>query len=176
LALPTPTVNPELFAGGFPEKTVDVFFAGEVDHNSWVRRTGLEEIRKLREKGIVVSLPEGRLSVADFYKELARAWLAWSPAGMGWQCYRTGEAALCLTVPIVNQPTVERDLPLLDGQHLFQYDVEPGGLTRAIEEALSDKDRLRRMALAARRHVLENHTLKAIVDRVLETALAARPS
>jgi hypothetical protein len=79
-----------------------------------------------------------------------------------------------MTVPLVNHPTVERDRPLLDGVHLFEYDVEPGGLTRAIEHALADKARLRQMAAAAREHVLKHHTMRSIVDHVLQNAHASR--
>jgi hypothetical protein len=170
IALPIPLVNPELFAQGFPEKTVDVFFAGETERNNWVRRSGLRELRELANRGVTVDVPEGRLPRDEFYRRMARAWLAWSPAGYSWECYRTGEAAQCLTVPLVNHPTVERDRPMLDGVHLFQYDVEPGGLTRVIEAALSNKQRLRAMAVAAREHVLSGHTLQALVDHVLRAA------
>ncbi|MEX2129206.1 MAG: glycosyltransferase [Xanthobacteraceae bacterium] len=175
IALPVPRIDPKLFADGFPEKTVDVFFAGEVEKNNWVRRTGLSELKALAERGVQADLPEGRLPRQEFYRRLARAWLAWSPAGYSWECYRTGEAAQCMTVPIVSHPTVERYRPLLDGEHLFQYDIEPGGLTRVVEKALADKGRLQKMAAAGRDHVLKHHTLRGIVDHVLETALAAAP-
>jgi hypothetical protein len=167
IALPVSVVKPDLFAQGFPEKTVDVFFAGETEKSNWVRRAGLSELMALAKRGVTLDIPERRLPRDEFHRRMARAWLAWSPAGYSWECYRTGEAAQCLTVPIVNQPTVERDRPLLDGVHLFQYDIEPGGLTRAIEKALSDKERLREMAAAARAHVLSQHTLRGLVDHVL---------
>lgn len=173
LALPMPVLDAKVFAEGFPEKTVDVFFAGEVEKNSWARRAGLEELKALSKRGIVVDIPEQRLPRREFYRRMASAWLAWSPAGYSWECYRTGEATQCLAVPIVNHPTVERDRPLLDGVHLFQYDIEPGGLTRVIEKALSDKGRLQQMAMAARAHVLSQHSLRALVNHVIRTALGA---
>jgi hypothetical protein len=174
LGLPVPNVDSGLFADGFPEKTIDVFFAGEIERNNWVRRAGYVELKALRERGLKIDLPQERLPRAEFYRRMARAWLAWSPAGYSWECYRTGEAAQCMTVPLVNHPTVERDRPLLDGVHLFEYDVEPGGLTRAIEHALADKVRLRQMAAAAREHVLKHHTMRSIVDHVLQNAHASR--
>jgi hypothetical protein len=73
----------------------------------------------------------------------------------------------CLAVPLVNHP-------LLDGEHLFQYGIESGGLQRAAETALFDKDRLRRMALAARDHLVAHHTTGALLDRIIETALSRR--
>lgn len=175
LALPAPAVDPALIGSSFPEKTSDVFFAGAVTINNWVRQTGIAELRELAARGIRVDIPEQRLPPAQFYRRLASSWLAWSPAGYSWECYRTGEAAQCLSVPLVNHPTVERHRPLLDRVHLFQYGVEPGGLTCAIVEALADKARLRTMAFAARDHVLKHHTLKALVDHVLDRALRGPP-
>ena len=56
-----------------------------------------------------------RCRAQEFYRRMSRAWLAWSPSGFGWECYRTDEAAQCLTVPVVNHPTIERHRPLLQG-------------------------------------------------------------
>ena len=107
---------------------------------------------------------------------MSRAWLAWSPEGFSWECYRTGEAAQCLTVPVVNHPTVERHRPLLQGQHLIQYDIEDDGLGRAVEAALADKERLKQMALAAREHVKTHHTLRALAGHIIETGLSFKKS
>ena len=42
LSLPVPKIElPELAAGGFPEKTTDIFFAGETEANSSVRQRGI---------------------------------------------------------------------------------------------------------------------------------------
>ncbi len=175
LSLPMPLVQTTgLWEGDSPEKSVDVFFSGEIVENSWVRRAGLPELKAIADRGYVVDAPRERLPPEEFYRRLSRAWLAWSPAGFSWECYRTGEAAQCLCVPLVSNPTVERHWPLRNGEHLFHYDIEPGGLTRAVESALSDKARLRRMASAAREHVLAHHTTRAMVDFVIETALKCK--
>ena len=172
IALPLRHVNVRgLYEGEFPEKTADVFFAGEVEANSWARRSGIVELKSLAARGIKVDIADQRLPRAEFHRRMAKAWLAWSPAGMSWECFRTGEAVQCLTVPLVNYPTVERHMPLLDGEHAFYYGVEPGGLTRAVEAALADKGRLKRMAVAAREHALAHHTPRAIVDYVIEMTL-----
>jgi hypothetical protein len=103
---------------------------------------------------------------------MSKAWLACSPSGMGWECYRTAEAAQCLAVPVVNRPTIECYAPLRDGEHAIFYDIEPGGLTRAVEAALADRDRIRRMALAARRHVLDHRTHHALIDHIVAAGLS----
>ncbi|HEY8267415.1 MAG TPA: glycosyltransferase [Xanthobacteraceae bacterium] len=172
IALPIRRVNVDnLYEGDFPDKTADIFFSGEVEANSWARRSGIAELKSLAAHGINVDIADQRLPRAEFHCRMAKAWLAWSPAGMSWECFRTGEAAQCLTVPLVNYPTVERHMPLLDGEHAFYYGVEPGGLKRAVEIALADKGKLKRMAIAAREHVLTHHTPRAIVDHVIETVL-----
>lgn len=170
LTLPTRVVDTApLWEGDFPDKTADIFFAGNAAENSWVRRTGLAELKALAARGVKVDIPEEPLPREEFYRRLSRAWLAWSPAGFGWECNRTAEAAQCLTVPVLNMPTIERHRPLREGEHAVFYSVEPGGLTRAVEAALADKERLKRIAVAARAHVLAHHTTTAIAAFIIET-------
>ena len=38
-------------------------------------------------------MPDERQSREEFLRRLARARLAWSPAGLGWHCFRHAEAA-----------------------------------------------------------------------------------
>jgi glycosyltransferase involved in cell wall biosynthesis len=158
--------------GEFPEKSADLFFSGNVTENSWVRRTGMAELEELAKRGVKVDVPAERLPTSEFRRRLARAWLAWSPSGFSWECFRTSEAAQCLTVPVLNYPTVELHRPLIDGRHVIYYNPEPGGLVRAVETALGDKERLKQMAIAAREHVLRYHTPRALVDHVVECGLA----
>jgi len=137
-----------------------------------LRRTGIVALKELAARGITVDIPDQILPRQQFYRRMSQAWLAWSPSGFGWERYRTGAAAQCLTVPVVNHPTVERHRPLLQGQHLIQYDIEGDGLARAVETALADKDRLKQMALAAREHVKTHHTLRALAGHIIETGLS----
>jgi hypothetical protein len=177
IALPPPQVDTSsLWGGAFPEKTSDIFFSGNTELNSWVRRAGIKELRELSTRGIRVDIPDATLTRAEFYRRMSQAWLAWSPSGFGWECYRTNEAAQCLTVPVVNYPAIERHRPLLQGQHLIHYDLESGGLVRAVEAALSDKERLKQMALAAREHVGTHLTLRALATHIIETGLALKTS
>ena len=153
------------------EKKTDVFFAGRVQGSSTVRERGLKELLALRAEGVVVDVPEQPLPMEEYLARCARAWLVWSPAGYGWQCFRTCEAGLCGSVPLVNRPTIEQYNPLLEGKHALYYDVEPGGLTRAVRTALADRNRLMIMAAAAREHVLAWHTPKALARHMVETTL-----
>ncbi|MDB5505286.1 MAG: hypothetical protein JWR89_5188 [Tardiphaga sp.] len=172
ISLPATLISTEaLWQGEQPEKTSDVFFVGEVAENSWVRRVGLAELEALRVKGLRIDIPTERLPHAEFLERLSKAWLAWSPSGYSWECYRTAEAAQCLTVPVLNYPTVERHAPLRENEHVVLYDVTPGSLTSAIERALADKLRLRQMALAVRDHVRQHHLQHAMVDYVIEETL-----
>ena len=174
IALPSPVIDTGAPRHGeFPEKTTDVFFSGNVAENSWVRRTGMAELEELARRGIKVDVPAQRLPPEEFRSRLTRAWLAWSPSGFSWECFRTSEAAQCLSVPVLNYPTVELHRPLVDGRHVIYYNPEPGGLVRAVETALADKHKLERMAIAAREHVLRYHTPRALVDHVIECGLAS---
>jgi len=155
------------------EKTTDIFFAGVVEGSSSVRARGIRELATLRERGIVVDIPEGRLPPEQFYRRCAQAWLTWSPAGLGWDCFRHYEAAGCGSVPLINHPTVERHAPLIEGVHAFYYDAEEGGLTRAISRALADKPKLRIMAETAKAHVTAHHTSAAIARYAIGATLAA---
>lgn len=156
-----------------PEKTVDVFFAGQVEPSSTVRREGIAQLRALAARGYVIDVVEDRLPYDEFVARLGRAWLAWSPEGFGWQCYRHYEAPLAWTVPLMNLPRIVRSHPLEEGVHALHYEVEGDGLTRAVEAALADKPRLLKIAAAAREHVRAHHTFKALCARVIAETRAA---
>jgi len=96
------------------EKTADIFFAGSIEPNSTARIAGLQELRALEREGYAIDIPTRRLAVPEFLQRMSAAWLAWSPAGLGWDCGRHYEAALVNTVPLMNYPTIMRDRPLQD--------------------------------------------------------------
>ncbi len=155
----------------FAAKTNDVFFAGSVADNSTLRTSGARELQCLAEQGVRIDMPRERLPADEYLRRMSRAWLTWSPAGLGWDCYRHYEAPQCLSVPIINYPTILRYQPLEDGVHAYFYAPEPGGLGRAIRNALLDKDKLRQMAVAGRAHVLQYHVGPAFCARVVEAVL-----
>jgi hypothetical protein len=154
----------------FPEKTHDIFFVGAALGNSTARTAGLPELERLKSLGYRIDQPTERLPYDAFLERMSHSWLAWSPEGMGWDCYRHYEAPIAQSVPLMNNPTIVRYAPLLQGVHGVYYDVEPGGLERAAVAALADKDRLRAIAMAARSHVFAHHTRKAYCDHVLRAA------
>lgn len=158
------------------EKTADIFFTGRVNESSTVRQQGMIEIMKLKEKGYRVDIPDNNLSLDEYLARCARAWITWSPEGYGYDCFRTYEAAICGSVPVVNRQTIYRYKPLRDGEHCFHYDVEEGNLTRVMETALADRARLSRMAKAARELVWAEHTQAALARYVAETTLSLNRS
>jgi hypothetical protein len=155
------------------DKTTDVFFAGGIDGLSTVRQDGLRELVALRDRGLRIDIPDGRLPRDEFYRRCAQAWIVWSPEGLGWDCFRHYEALACGSVPLMNQPSIIRHQPLLHGVHGLYYDPEPGFLTATIEQALADKERLRTIARDGKAHVLAHHTMAAIAKYVVETTLSA---
>lgn len=165
-------------AAGLPlapqPKTADIFFLARVADSSTVRARGLAELRTLADLGVVVDIPDSPLPRPAFYQRCAAAHLVWSPEGLGWDCFRHYEALACGSVPLINQPQIDRHAPLLAGEHALYYDPEPGGLAKAVLAALADKAALARIADAGRAHVLAHHTPAAIARYVVETARALR--
>lgn len=166
MALSAPAVHLDS-SEAFPEKHADIFFAGSTA-NSTVRSLGLPELRALAAEGVKVDIPDRRLPQSEFHRRMSEAWLTWSPSGRGWECYRHMEAPQCLSVPVINYPTICRHAPLQQDVHAFYYPIEAGGLRTAVLAALSDKQRLRRMAIEGRRHVLAHHTLRAHCLAILQ--------
>lgn len=172
----TPDRIAAITGSGPAEKTVDVFFAGRVESSSTVRSEGVTQLEDLARRGYRIDVARERLSPADFYARCARAWLAWSPEGYGWDCFRHYEAPLCGTVPVINHPAIHRHAPFEGGVHCLYYGVEGADLARVIVAALADKPRLTRMAAAARVHVLRHHTVERLCEYVVATCLGAAPA
>lgn len=155
-------------------KTADVFFAGRSEGSSWVRKSGVEDLGRLASQGVKVDFLQGTVSREEFYARCASAWLTWSPEGYGWECFRHYESLACGSVPVINYPTVERHVPLVDGRHAIFYSGEAGSLVDAVGTALQDKDRLARIAAEGRSHVLRYHTPQALAEHVVEQGLRVR--
>jgi hypothetical protein len=152
-------------------KTTDVFFVGSTGNWSTVRSKGIDQIKALRDKGLRVDIPEQRLPYEEFMRRCAQAWLVWSPAGFGWECYRHYEVALAGSVPVMNLPTIERHQPLEHGKHCFLYSIEGDNLTTTILDALSNKPRLVEMAAAARAQAERYHTCQGLCEHILREVL-----
>ena len=155
------------------EKRADVFFSGRVADSSTLRARGLAELRALAAQGgLTLDIPDAPLPLVEFYQRCAAARIVWSPEGLGWDCFRHYEAAACGSVPLINQPPLDRHAPLIAGEHALYYDVEPGALTHAVQAALRDKNRLTRIAAAGQAHVMTHHTPAALARYAVETARA----
>jgi hypothetical protein len=159
--------------GGDSDKTTDIFWAGRLS-NAW-RRRGLQQLERLRADGIRVDIAAETLPHDAFMRRCARAWLVWSPEGLGWDCFRHYEAAACFSVPLISQPSIERHRPLRHGEHALYYDVEGDSLSHTIRAALADTRRLRAIAQAGRAHVLAHHTEPALCRYIAETVLSHAP-
>ena len=132
-------------------------------------------LKELAARGIKVDIPDQVLPRQEFHRRMSQAWLAWSPSGFGWDCYRTGEAAQCLTVPVVNHPTVERYRPLLNGQHLIQYDIEGDGLARAVAVRARGQGAAQADGVGgARRTSRRISRSRAFASHIIETGLSFR--
>ncbi len=157
-----------------PVKKVDIFFAGDAAFSSTARVSGLNELQALAEEGYIVDIPAEPLTHQEFLQRMSAAWLAWSPGGLGWDCYRHYEAPLAGSLPLMNYPAIMRHRPLRDGEHCVLYGVERGGLVQAARSALADKPRLCEMAKSAAEHVREHHNPYARAEHVASTVLGRR--
>jgi hypothetical protein len=146
-------------------KDTDLFFSGACEHST-VRERGRRLLGNLRDRGVRVDFSEGGLPRREYLRRAAQAWLAWSPEGYGWDSFRHYEMLAAGTVPIINQPTVQRYQPLIEGRHCRYYDADGDDLVRVVLDALEDRTELARMAAAGREHVLQHFTHRALCTYV----------
>jgi hypothetical protein len=155
------------------EKTTDIFFSGRM--TSDVRRRGLPELLELSRFGIKVDVPPALLPRKEFYERCARAWLAWSPEGLGWDCFRHYESSVCRSVPVLTRPRITWHRQMKEGVHCFFYEPSGAGLAAVVKAALSDKEKLRTMAEAGREQVLRYHTHRRICGYILQQTIGTPP-
>jgi hypothetical protein len=162
--LPRPTVK----------KDIDILWGGSIE-NSPVRERGVRLLHKLANEGLRVRILEAPVAKSEFHELMARTWLTFCPDGNGWQCYRSFEAAMLGSVPLMSNPTIWQDQPFRDSVHCFYYDPEGDALKEVVRAALADHDRLQRMAAAARDFVLTEHSESAVYRRHLAEITANPP-
>jgi glycosyltransferase involved in cell wall biosynthesis len=146
-------------------RDTDIFFAGNVNIGPRLREAAL--LAPLKGEGIKLDFTFDRIDRTEYLRRMARAHLGWSPEGIGWQCIRHFEAAAMGSVPVIGRPRIELPEPLRHGEHCFYYGPDEDDLLHVIRSALADKERLRRMGEAARRHVMRHHTHGATVGGML---------
>ncbi|NBW97088.1 MAG: hypothetical protein EBR28_10240, partial [Planctomycetia bacterium] len=100
----------------------------------------------------------GRLPRDEFLARCSRALITWSPEGLGWECFRHSEAALCGSVPLMNHPTILQHAAFREGEHCLHHGVEDGELAATVRAALRDRPRLIEMGRAARLHAIRHRT------------------
>ena len=148
-------------------KKVDVFFSGDCTDRI-NRQRGLLQLEQLKREGYAIDIVHERLSREEFLLRCAQAHIVWSPEGFGWDCFRHYEVALVGSVPLMQVPPIYRHAPLVEDVHGLYYFVENDHLAVRVRKALLDRSRLVEMGVAARKHVLEWHTLGALSRYVIQ--------
>ncbi|MGE0501542.1 MAG: glycosyltransferase [Rhizobiaceae bacterium] len=148
-------------------KTTDVFFAGAVEGNSTLRADVPRQLELLKAAGFTVDRPERAVPLDEFMQRCAQSWLTLSPEGLGWDCYRHMEAAVCGSVPLVSAPSIHRYRPLVVGEQCLVYHPDEDGIVETVRTALADKARLSAMAASARDHTLAHLTERAICEAIV---------
>lgn len=154
------------------EKKYDLFFTGGLDYSP-VRQDGRKVLEELQAQGYRVCLP-GKVPHREFLRLCSESWLVLSPEGGEWQSARHYESLLMKSVPLINYPTVRLQDPLLHGTHVFYYPPEGKLLIDVIKDALSNKERLIRMAEEGRKFVLQHHIHSQIVKYMLDEVAQGR--
>ena len=166
------TPSKDLVTPAHRRKTTDIFVAVNAVGSATLRDEGLRALAALSDDGVIVDRPASRLDLAAYYERMASAWLTWSPYGFGADCFRHYEAPLAWSVPLIPRLPFVRQYPLIEGVHCVYYDPDdPDGLAAAARRALADKDRLQRMAAAARELVIAHHVWPDRIDALVRMGL-----
>lgn len=159
----------QLAAVDIPKKT-DVFFAGDLA-NRPNRMSGIHHLEHLKSEGYNIDIALERIPYDEFIRRCAQAYIAWSPEGLAWDCYRHYEVAASGTVPLMQVSPSYCYAPFMDGENALFYNVEGNHLAARVRQALQNRARLMEIGRAARQHVLQWHTHGAIGRYVIKEAL-----
>lgn len=153
-------------------KDIDVFWAGNSSICP-VRWRGIELLGGLKENGLNVFIPDEPLSKMEFLEKVARSFLVWSPEGIGYQCYRTFEAALCASVPVLSHPTIWQHAPFENGLHSIHYSADGDDLVTKICLALKNRETLKQLGRDSLEWASKNHLLGLEYSRAVNETLDA---
>lgn len=153
------------YEGPSVAKTTDVFFAAR-DAGEY-RRQARSVLVALRAEGIVVDIPDERVSFEEYLERIRRARLVVSPRGQGEHCYRHYEALLLGAVPVINHPDKPIYYELEDGVTALFYEPDSDDLASVIRDALASPERLEAIAKAGATLVRTRHGKDAICSDVV---------
>ena len=147
------------------KKTIDVFWAGKWNTNE-TRRRWVEELHQYAPRHWKIKTFEQVIPHEEYLRLCGESRLFLSPPGRGWDCYRHYEVAACGSVPLMSYPTIERELPLVEGEHGFYFAPEPGGLARCLKQLEAANPDFTKIGLAARSHIDRHHRWSVQSDRM----------
>jgi hypothetical protein len=150
------------------KKTIDVFWAGKWNTNE-TRRRWVEELHQYAPPHWKIKTFEQVIPHEEYLRLCGESRLVLSPPGRGWDCYRHYEVAACGSVPLMSYPTIERELPLVEGEHGFYFAPEPGGLARCLKQLEAANPDFTKIGLAARSHIDRHHRWSVQSDRMRRT-------
>ena len=129
---------------------------------------GIRQLERLKAEGFNIDISSERLSKDEFFKRCAKAYLVWSPEGVGWDCYRHYEVGAAGSVPLMQSPPSYGYAPFMDNENAIYYFLEGDHLAVRVRQALQNRARLVEMGRAARQHVLQWHTHLALSHYVIK--------
>lgn len=155
----------------------DVLFGyGPDSHDKPLRDRLLAELQTCAPRLQIKLRIVDRLPRKDWIEALNHSSLCFSPPGVGWDCWRHYESMAAGCIPLLTYPTILRHQPPVEGEHAFYFASEPGGLTKALQNALALRHSWPSMAEASRRWVAEHHRWPQLRSYVVQTTLTSKSS
>jgi hypothetical protein len=148
------------------DKEYDVCFAGALNSNA--RQFAVDTLKRLADYDLNIYIPSENLDKKSYCQMLQKSWLALSPEGIGFHCFRHYEAMAMGAVPLINFPETDLITCHEDTVDVLFFNLKFEDFKEKIMNSLRDKEMLMKIILNNLANLEAKHSPRAVGKEILD--------
>jgi hypothetical protein len=148
------------------DKEYDVCFAGALNSNA--RQFAVDTLKRLADYDLNIYIPSENLDKKSYCQMLQKSWLALSPEGIGFHCFRHYEAMAMGAVPLINFPETDLITCHEDAVDVLFFNLKFEDFKEKIMNSLRDKEMLMKIILNNLANLEAKYSPRAVGKEILD--------